>query len=199
MGSCKLEDDFSIEGCVGISQGGTTGLLYLIDFEAWLQATIVRKDDGANTTINSIQLKNTGDKAVEYKLPLNNITPTAEAVRNASGRNGYKHNLVFFLSEMTHERRLELHSLFNFRRAVALVVTDSKEICNVYGSDAGLVLLSDMETPADQNTGGGATITLATGETGLEALPCVTFKTASDTNVRADTLNALNALKTPKA
>ncbi len=199
MGICKLTEDYSLTGCEGISYGGTTGLLYLIDFAAWQRATIVRHGDRANTTIQSIQLTKTGDKAVEYTLPLNNITPTAEPVRNASGHNGYKHNIVFFLPEITNERRLELHSLYNYGRTVALVVTASQEICNVYGSGAGLVLLSDVETPADPNMGGGATITLGTGETGIEAMPCGTFQVPGDTNVREDTLAALIALKTPKA
>ncbi len=201
MGNCKLENDFALSDCITVSKGGLIGKLYLIDFETWLNATKTRKDDGVNTTINSIAFTKAGDRAVEYTLPLNNITPTNEAVRNVGGYNGYKHNIVFFLPEITHERRLELHALYNFRKTVVIAPTASNEVCNVYGADAGLVLLSEMEAPADQNTGGGATVTLGTGETDLESLPCVTFRAVGDddTSARAATLAALEELKKVKA
>ncbi len=185
---CKLLSDFEVPGCTGLGRSGVSGVVYLLAYEAWQGSA--RIEDSSTGEISGVTLK-TGDKAVKYTLPITAPVPSTELVKNTGGKSGFKHTLVMYIPSASQTLKSELVSTVNFERLVAIVVLDSEEVANVYGSDSGLVMTSYGETPADPANGGGLMVTLSTIETGLENLPPVTFKKTD----RPTTLAALEALR----
>jgi hypothetical protein len=62
----KLTTDFIPVDCTDLEVGGVSGLLYLLDYEDYLRATVTT---GTNAEISGIVLTTTGAKATEYALP----------------------------------------------------------------------------------------------------------------------------------
>ncbi len=179
MAECKLSKNFEISECSKLPAGGLTGAVYFIDFEEWLSSDNTLDNTGALTDIELAE----GAKFIKYDLPITSPMPATEVVRNAGGLSGYKHTVELYLPKINQEIRGEFTKLLNFGRVAVIVVRDSDEVSTMYGGDSGLVLTGFTETPADAAVGGGAKITLATPEAGMESVPTRAFKmlpTAAD-------------------
>jgi len=188
---CDLSTDFAPADCISLEQGGVSGALYLINYEDYLAATIVR---GTDNEITSISLIGTGTKAVKYQLTRGATVPTTPLTVNNGGKSGFLHTILTFIPTKAMDIKTELAGLINFGRVIAIVVLDSTVVANVYGNDLGLAMTAYEEAPNDPGKGGGLQITLSTpADVTLENLPPVTF---FDTD-RATTLTALEDLLTP--
>ncbi len=192
MAVCKLTKNFEIADCAGLPAGGVTGRVYLFDFDDWLSGTPDRAEDG---TITGLTLADEA-KGVRYALPVDSPMPSNEPVRNAGGLNGFKHTLEMYIPKVTQALRKEFVGLNNFGRCVAVVIKDSDQVANMYGSDSGLVMTSFIESPADGAVGGGAKVILASPENGMENYSAVTFRAepAEGKNAREATLVVLDKL-----
>lgn len=191
MPDCELTSDFSPVNCIDLEQGGVNGALFLINFNDYLTATIVRDADNA---ITAITLTKIGAKAVKYDLTRGASVPDTPLTPNAGGKSGFLHSIATFIPTKDMAIKSELTKLINFGRVVAIVVLDSTIVSNVYGNDLGLSMTAYAETPNDPAKGGGLQVTLTTpADVTLENLPAATF---FDTD-RATTLAALEALLVP--
>lgn len=187
---CEISTDFTPADCTDLERGGVSGDLYLINFNDWLTATIVRDADG---TITSITLTNPGAKAVKYALPRGAAVPTTPLTVNNGGKGGFAHTVAAFIPTKDQAVKKELASLVNYNRVVAIVVLDATVVSNVYGNDAGLSMTAFEEAPNDPSMGGGVQMTVSTpADVTTENLPPVTFFNTD----RATTLAALEALRT---
>ena len=189
----KLTTDFIPVDCTDLEVGGVSGLLYLLDYEDYLRATVTT---GSSGEISAIVLTTTGAKATEYALPRGATIATSPLTINNGGKSGYTHTLQAFIPTKSMEIKKELACYVNYRRVVAIVVLDSSVVAQVFGAGVGLQVTAYEEAPNDPSKGGGIDVTFTTpGDVTLENLPPVTFFDTS----RTATLAALTALKTPVA
>jgi hypothetical protein len=185
-----LSSDFLPVDCLDLEQGGTTGVVYHINYDDWILAT---KTEDADKTITGIALTTSGAKAVKYTLTRGAPVPTSPFTKNAAGKSGWAHSVAFFMPTKDQSVKTEIANLANFGRVVTIVVLDSGVVANVYGYDMGLELTTYEEAPNDPSLGGGLQITLGTPpDVTLENLPPRTFL---DTD-RATTVAALETLLT---
>lgn len=191
MANCDITLGFSVTDCNGLEQGGTAGDLYLINYNDYLTATIVRDPDG---TITSITLTTTGAQAFKYELTRGAPVLTSPLTVNNAGKSGYLHNVGAFIPTKDQATKSDLSNLINFGRVIAIPVLDSTVVANLFGNDMGLSMTAYEEAPNDPSVGGGLQITLSTpADTTLENLPAVTFGSGD----RATTIAALEALLVP--
>ena len=192
---CQLTTDFTPSDCRDVGVGGLTGAVYFIDYDSWSRATITDAVSG-NGSIEAITLNGTGDQAIKYDLFPNSMTPDTPFTKNDAGQSGFTHTVPMFISPSFRQLKNEWVGYGNFRRVVAIIVTnnDVDSVAMVYGRTTGLELSAYSELPADQSTGGGFTITLTTPTTTtLEVAPSDAFFNTD----RATTIAALEALLTP--
>jgi hypothetical protein len=191
MADCKITSGFTVADCNALEKGGVSGVMYLINYSAWLSATITKDVDGS---ISAITLTESGEQAYKYELTRGASVLTSPAVINNGGKSGYQHTANVFIPTKGMDQKTQFSNLLNFGRVVAIFVLDSTVVSNVYGDDMGLSMTAYEEAPNDPGKGGGIQVTLQTpADTTLESLPPVTF---FDTD-RATTLDALTALETP--
>lgn len=189
----KLTTDFIPVDCTALESGGVSGKLYLLDYEDWLTATITRDSSG---DISAIVLTNIGAKAIEYDLPRGATIASSPLTINNGGKSGFTHTLQAFIPTKDMDIKKEISCYINYRRAVGIVVLDSKIVAQVFGNDVGLQVTAYEEAPNDPSKGGGFDVTFSTpGDTTLENLPPATFFVTN----RTATLAALTALKTAVA
>lgn len=191
MPNCEIDLGFDPADCVSLEQGGVSGELYLINYDQYLTATVVRDVDNS---ISAITLVNIGDAAFKFALTRGASVPTTPLTVNNGGKSGFLHTVATFIPTKDMAIKTEFTRLINFGRVVAIVVLDSGVVANVYGNDLGLSMTAYEEAPNDPSKGGGLQITLSTpADVTLENLPPVTF---FDTD-RVATLAALEALLIP--
>ncbi len=191
MADCNITLGFSVTDCVGLEQGGTSGDLYLINYNDYLTATITEDLD---KTITDIVLTTTGAQAFKFELTRGAPVLTSPLTVNNAGKSGYLHNVSAFIPTKDQATKTDLSNLINFGRVIAIPVLDSTVVANVFGNDMGLSMTAYEEAPNDPSVGGGLQITLSTpGDTTFENLPGRTF---FDTD-RATTIAKLEALLVP--
>ncbi len=193
MAECNITAGFSVADCVGLEQGGTSGDLYLINYNDYLTATITEDPD---KTITDIVLTTQGAQAFKFELTRGAPVLTSPLTVNNAGKSGYLHNVAAFIPTKDQATKTDLSNLINFGRVIAIVVLDSTVVANVFGNDMGLSMTSYEEAPNDPSVGGGLQIGLSTpADTTLENLPGRTFFDMD----RATTIAKLEALLTPVA
>lgn len=189
----KISTDFDITSCADLGTGGTSGSIYIFDYDDWLTATIT--EDATTREISAIVLTTTGAKATKYSLTRGAPIVSSPATVNNGGKSGYTHTVQFFFPEKTQSYKQELNEYLNCRRVVIAVVIDSKDVpVEIYGNDVGMSMTAFDEVANDAAQAGGFNITFSTpADVTLENMPPRNF---IDTD-RATTLAALETLLTP--
>jgi len=191
MAECKITLGFSATDCNGLEQGGTSGDLYLINYNDYLTATITEDPDG---TITDITLTTIGAQAFKFELTRGAPVLTSPLTVNNAGKSGYLHNVAAFIPTKDQATKTDFSNLINFGRVIAIVVLDSTVVSNLFGNDMGLSMTAYEEAPNDPSVGGGLQITLSTpADTTLENLPGRTVFSVD----RATTIQILEDLLTP--
>lgn len=188
---CKISGDFIPADCRDFGVGGTTGAVYLVDHEDWLNATLT---SDADNTITAIALA-TGAEGFKYDLVRGGAVPSTPFTKNNAGQSGYAHTVQMFVSPSDKQAIKDQWTGYgNYRRVVAVVVLDHQDVSQVYGRTTGLEISAYDELPNDPSVGGGFTITLTTPtDTTLEVAPADKFFNTD----RATTISDLEALLTP--
>jgi hypothetical protein len=191
----KLSTDFDLTSCADLGTGGTSGNIYIFDYDDWLTATVT--EDATTKEISAIVLTETGAKATKYELTRGAPIVSSPMSVNSGGKSGYTHTVQFYFPQKTQSFKTELNEYLNCRRVVIAVVIDSVLVpVEIYGNDVGMSMTAFDEVANDPAQGGGFNITFATpSDVTLENLPPRNF---FDTD-RSTTLAALETLLTPVA
>jgi hypothetical protein len=192
MPNCVLTTDFEPSDCVSLGTGGTSGAVYLIDYDAYLEATVT--EDATTKEISAIALTTLGSKAIKYDLTRGAPIVSSPLTVNNAGKSGYTHTVQFFVPVKTQALKTELTGYVNFKRAVLIVVIDSVTTpAEVFGNDVGMSVTAFDELTNDPAQGGGFNVTFSTpADVTLENLPARNFFITD----RATTLAALETLRT---
>jgi hypothetical protein len=194
MPGCKLTSDFIPVDCRDAGIGGTSGAVYFIDYDDWINSAKVQD---ADNTYTGVTLPAGGSEAIKYDLFRGAPVPSSPYSQNDGGQSGFTHTLSMFVSPSNKQSvKDQWVGYGNYRRVVAIVVLDHQDVAQVYGVTTGMSISAYDELPNDQATGGGFTLTLTTPtNTTLEIAPSDKFFNTD----RATTITALEALLTPTA
>ena len=167
--NCNWNQDFIPTNCQDYAIGGATGRVWIINKDAWDNATITTGTDGE---ITGITLTRTGDQSYKIETTRGSITTDSPVTQNAGGISGFTHTLNMVIPEMSQKMKNSISSLVNVNLAVVIVETQAPKPATsgtgdtksppylVFGDTNGLELSTSGLNLGDQATGGSVTITL---------------------------------------
>lgn len=172
--NCDWNAEVIPASCTDYAIGGLTGRMWLINKDAYDNATIT---SGADGEITGIALTGTGTEAYRVECPRGSISADSPVTLNPGGIGGFTHTVNAVITDMSQAMKNSIASLVNQNLVVAILETQAPKPATsgtgdtksppyvLFGDTSGLELSTSGMNLADQATGGSISITLTSPTT----------------------------------